>query len=371
MTAICVRLAAGLALLGGCSSSGVPNPFATTWDGAVVSPADTGGATSMRCSSGSTDASGPEDADADAGSTDASAITRTSGCGTVPGPELGVPFGTAALEGAIQTMGRKPACCADGVCGAWSYARDYVVWLPKGYDNTKAYPLVFQGPGCGGAALNVLPLGDAGAQVIRVGLTPPPNDIQRVNLPGQGCFDDDDGDSSVDWVFYEDLYDRLAAHLCFDRNRVFASGNQGGGSFADALGCKYAGDAARPIRGVLVDNGGLPAEPLYAPTCTTSPMPGIWIFKTTSAAVVAASKRAISRAMVVNGCTTATTYDDATFEAFPIANNPAQVCQRIMGCPPPYPLVVCTLARGAQSGDEDVTSPAFSAFLSLFPPLDL
>ena len=209
------------------------------------------------------------------------------------------------------------------MCGAWSYQRDYFVWLPAGYDGTKAYPLVFQGPGCGAGGANVVPLGDAGAQVIRVGLTPPPNDIQRVVYPGQGCFDDDDGDSSVDWVFYEHLYDRLAAQLCFDRNRVFASGNQGGGRFADALGCKYAGDAARPIRGVLVDGGGLPAEALYAPTCTTKPMAGFWVVKTaTGAEPLAASKRAISRAMTVNGCTAAPTYDDATFEDFPIANGP-------------------------------------------------
>jgi len=298
-------------------------------------------------------------------------IGRTMGCGTLPGPELGMSAYGTTVRGTLQTVGVKPACCADGVCGAWSYEREYYVTLPKGYDGTKAYPLVFQGPGCGGGGENVLPLGDAGVEVIRVGLTPPPNEIQRVIYPGQGCFDDDDGDSSVDWAFYEDLYDKLAAKLCFDRNRVFASGNQGGGRFADALGCKYAGDPARPIRGVLVDGGGLPAEPLYTPTCTTKAMAGFWVFKTNIGdAVVAASKRAISRAMSVNGCATAT-YDDATFEDFPITNVGAHVCQRITGCPAPYPLVVCTREGSAQASDEAVTTPGFSAFLSLFPPLDL
>lgn len=35
--------------------------------------------------------------------------------------------------------------------------REYYVWLPAGYDPTRAYPLVFEGPGCGGKGTDVYP----------------------------------------------------------------------------------------------------------------------------------------------------------------------------------------------------------------------
>jgi poly(3-hydroxybutyrate) depolymerase len=93
--------------------------------------------------------------------------------------------------------------------------------------------------------------------VIRVGLSPSAYwQAYHATNPGQGCFDDADGDNSVDWVFYEDLYDRLAGQLCFDRNRVFVAGEgRSGARLADELACKYAGDVTRPVRGVMSNAG--------------------------------------------------------------------------------------------------------------------
>ena len=36
--------------------------------------------------------------------------------------------------------------------------------------------------------------------VVRVGLTPAPNSIGHGTNENQGCFDDKEGDDSVDWV---------------------------------------------------------------------------------------------------------------------------------------------------------------------------
>ncbi len=272
------------------------------------------------------------------------------------------------VVGTIPTMGTKPDDAADSTKGPWSYEREYFVTLPQGYDNSKAYPLVFEAPGCGGKGTDVYPLdNNVDNTVIRVGLTPPPNDIGHATNPNQGCFDDREGDDSVDWVFYENLYDKLAGQLCFDRNRVFSVGNSSGSWFSNELGCKYAGDATRPVRGVMPHSGGLPTDERYVPTCTKKPMAGMWVYEVADVNnPFATSKVAIDRAMVVNGCTCAT-YDTAQFDDFPIGGGIAgSTCKRITGCPDLYPLVVCGLPGTGRGGDDNVVNPGFSTFLKLF-----
>ncbi|HEY1533430.1 MAG TPA: hypothetical protein VGF76_05415, partial [Polyangiaceae bacterium] len=293
----------------------------------------------------------------------------TPGCGQVV-TQMG---GISAL-GTVQTMGSKPADAADSKKGPWSYEREYTVTLPVGYDPNQPYPLVFEGPGCGGASTSVIPLSDpnfdtpnVGNTVIRVGLKPPPNDIGHATNRNQGCFDDYDSNYSVDWLFYETLYDKLAAQLCFDKNRVFASGDGSGALFANELACKYAGDASRPIRAVLSNSGGLPPDPGAVPTCSMQPMAGMWVHKTNDMErPFTMAKDAIARAMHVNGCTVGTSYDDASFENFPIGGGkPDSTCKKIVGCPELYPLVVCAFVGSAQSADDDVTNPGFSKFIRL------
>jgi plastocyanin len=310
-------------------------------------------------------------------------VVPTPGCGLDPGQAVGM-----AVRGTIQTKGTKVPDCADSKCGAWSYLREYFVTLPLGYDNTKAYPVVFEGPSNGGTGQSVYTLSsgrlpannNVDNTVIRVGLTPPPTDIGHGISPCQGCFDDHEGDDSVDWVFYESLYDQLAGKLCFDKNRVFASGTGhycGGSWLANELGCKYAGDPTRPVRGVLTNNGGLPTDPRFVPTCTTKPMAGIWVFDSgIGLGDVSYYKVAIARAMQVNGCTLGTGFDDASLEDFPIgapatAALPDSTCQRIKGCPDLTPLVVCALPSNQISGNDNLVNPGFSTFIKLFenPPL--
>ncbi|HMJ50860.1 MAG TPA: hypothetical protein VK540_02260 [Polyangiaceae bacterium] len=302
-------------------------------------------------------------------------IVPTPGCGMDPGQAIG-----SAVRGTIVTMGTKPAGCADSACGAWTHTREYFVTLPTGYVNTKAYPLVFQGPGCGGTGTANYPLNDGmggpgsvGNTVIRVGLTPPPNAIGHATNPNQGCFDDKEGDDSVDWVFYENLWDKLAAVLCFDKNRVFASGNSSGAWFSNEVGCKYAGDPTHPIRAIMPNTGGLPTEPQYVPTCTNKPMAGMWIHEINDTTnPFSGNKVAIQRAMQVNGCTIGTNYDNAMFDNFPIAGgNPDTTCKKIRGCPEIAPLVVCALPGNGHGSHDNVANPGYSTFIKLFsaPPL--
>ena len=312
---------------------------------------------------------------------DITKVIKTAGCGTDPGI---MPAKTTMFT--IATMGTKPAkcgtagadpsnCCADSNCAPWMYNRQYFVTLPAGYDNTKAYPLILEGPGCGSDGQGVYPLTYMGANnvnntVIRVGLTPPPNAIGHATNPNQGCFDDKEGDSSVDWVFYEDLYDYLSTKLCFDRNRLFSAGNSSGAWFSNELGCKYAGDAKRPVRGIMPNTGGLPSQPQYEPHCTSMPMAGMWVGETMDPENAFSNNVfAINRAAGVNGCNpnTFTVAELPNDPNFPIGGGNADtVCKQVMGCPTLYPLVVCLLPGNQHASHDNVANPAFGTFVSLF-----
>jgi hypothetical protein len=297
-------------------------------------------------------------------------VVPTPGCGRDPGQAAGM-----LVQGMIQTMGVKSPDCADTQCGAWAYPRYYWMSLPSNYDNTKAYPLVLEGPGCGALGNDLLlnpALSDA---AIRVGLTPSA-DAQAFHpvSPGLGCFDDLEGDDSVDWVFYENLYDKLAAEVCFDRNRVFAAGTRSGARMANELGCKYAGDALRPVRGVMTHGPGLPVDTKYQPTCTTKPMAGMWVDQINNPDFVfAETMLAVTRVMGVNGCTIGTSYETAEFEPFPLSFSSSTPdttsCKMVKGCPGLFPLVICPLPiYNTRTDDQNVLVPGWMAFLKLFGP---
>jgi poly(3-hydroxybutyrate) depolymerase len=311
---------------------------------------------------------------------DITKVAPTTGCGQDPGFAA-----NTTTRFTIMTTGTKATDCADHTancapgptCGptAWSYTREYFVTLPTGYDKTKAYPLVFEGPGCGSNGQAVYPLTYMGANnvnntVIRVGLTPPPNTIGHATNPCQGCFDDKEGDDSVDWVFYENTWDHLASTLCFDKNRVFSAGNSSGAWFSNEVGCKYAGDSKHPIRAVLPNTGGLPSQPMYEPTCTNAPLAGMWIGETQDPENAFSNNVfAISRAAGVNHCTPSTfvTTSLPADPNFPIGGGNADtVCKMVSGCPTLYPLVVCLIPGMQHQGHDNVANPGFGTFISMF-----
>jgi poly(3-hydroxybutyrate) depolymerase len=347
----------GGAATGGSTGTGGDSTGGTSGSGGAVG---TGGAATG--SGGATDG-GPTDMSSDMTTmtNDITKVRPTAGCGMAP---------TGTGDQTIQTMGTKPTGCADSKCGAWSYPRQYNVVLPSGYVNTKAYPLVFEGPGCGGHEMDVYPLSlngnNAGNTVIRVGLNPPPNTIGHATNPGQGCFDDKEGDDSVDWVFYENLWDKLAGQICFDQNRVFASGNSSGAWFSNEVGCKYAGDATHPIRGIMPNTGGLPSQPMYEPTCTSKPLSGMWMGDIEDPENPFSNNIfAMNRAAKVNGCTT--TYEQNMNDPFPIGGgNAANQCKKFKGCPDLYPIIFCTVDNKTHDSHENMAEPGFSTFLQMF-----
>jgi polyhydroxybutyrate depolymerase len=304
---------------------------------------------------------------------DPTLVISTSGCGTEPTQALG-----EFVQYTIETSGEKEADSSDSIIdGPWTMTREYFVWLPPDYDPNHPYPLVIQGPGCGGTGVDVYSLspsngavaGDEGVNgsVIRVGLTPPPaSEFGHAEAPFQGCFDDKEGDDSLEWPFYEAVLDQLKAEVCYDENRVFASGNSSGAWLAEELGCKYAGTTdGYAIRAIAENSGGLPTDPAKVPACSNQPMAGFWIFEVNDGThPFNLAKYAINRAMQFAGCTIGVGYDDTMFESYPIGNGmPDDTCKKILGCPVDYPLVVCAMSGTGHGGHEDVANPGFATFI--------
>jgi hypothetical protein len=296
---------------------------------------------------------------------DITKVVPTPGCGMAPG-QTGMQM--------IMTSGTKDPDCAaklNGVkkCGPWMLNRQYYVNLPPNYDNTKAYPLMFEGPGCGGGGANLYNNGALSAFVIRIGMTPPPNSIGHGTNENQGCFDDKEGDDSVDWPFYTAVWDNLAARLCFDKNRVFVGGNSSGAWFSNELGCKFAGDAVHPIRAAMPNTGGLPDQTIWKPTCTTKGMAGMWVHGTGDTTnPFSGNIYAMNRAFTVNGFPAGTVYASALAnmsDPFPLGND-TMSCKRFKGGNPLFPMVVCPLPLNDHGGHESVVNPGWVAFIKLF-----
>ena len=418
---VVVGLVVGLASVCGCSSGGKP-PLTTgaagangtagvtgaggdpsgvsgaTGDASTTGDAGTTGAAGTAGTAGTTSTAGvkrhrgarrasrappaPAGTAGAAGATGSGDITKvapTTGCGVDPAgftPEM-------LIRQTVQTSGTKAPSCADKKCGPWSFQREYFVQLPTGYDRTKAYPLLFEAPGCGGTGRGLYALPDLASTVIRVGLSPSSEATQLLPTTtaatNQACFDDKDGDDSVEWPFYEAVWDKLASTICFDRNRVFAGGNSNGAWLANELGCKYAGDATHPIRGVVANTGGLPSEPMYKPTCTMKPMAGFWSHGVgDSVNPFSGTIYAMNRVLPFDGCAPAgVQYANAAFMPFPIttlipiSGTDSTSCQRYTGCDPTTPLVVCPLNLNDHSGHDAVVTPGWATFIKLFssPPL--
>ncbi len=384
----------------GTAGSGVSTAGSAGMSGSGAGGSSTGAAgSSPAAGSGTTAGSAGQGATAGAGGTgttvDVTKVWKSDACAAPKAPPAG--------KQTIMTSGTKAADCAAKLpntevmpmsangeprCGDWGkpsstwtnatvgdspawdpktpLPRDYWIVLPQNYDPAKAYPLVFQGPGCGGSGETVYPYNNsANNTVIRVGISPPNRAVGHGTHPGQGCFDDKEGDDSVDWVFYENLYDKLNMGVCFDRNRVFSGGDSSGSWFANEVGCKYAGDATRPIRGIMPNTGGLPNEAKWKPTCTDKPLSGIWIHEVgDSDNAFSGNKYAIARAMVVNKCQ-ANSYDEINTPVDPMMGGPA-ACKQIKGCPELYPLFVCPLPGTNHQSHPDTVNPAVSTYLQLF-----
>jgi polyhydroxybutyrate depolymerase len=284
---------------GANASTGSPSGSTGTSSG-TASGSPGSGTTAIAGSSGSTSATSGSAGDTTGMSSGSGSTGISSGdtAGTGTGASAGASGGTAGSSGGTDggggvttTDGGRPSGMSAG-CGqpppsteaigmavlhtmditglAQEYVagythRLYCTTIPKGYDPTKPYPVVFYGPGCGATAcegssftgrtdifyVQAISSADAkGATLVPPGSSP-------------GCFQTGRTSTvdSPELNYFDQVMAQVQANYCVDKGRTFAAGTSSGGWLSNYLGCARG----NVIRGIAADSGGIP---FAHPTCT-------------------------------------------------------------------------------------------------------
>ena len=127
--------------------------------------------------------------------------------------------------------------------------REYILYLPEGYDPEKAYRLVFTWHPWGGSAQQVAGNGPSGYYGLRGA-----SNGEAILVSPEGL---EFGGSGLGWGntngqdidFLEAMMERFDAELCFDKNRVFSTGFSFGGMMSNAVACSGLARAVAPMAG--------------------------------------------------------------------------------------------------------------------------
>jgi poly(3-hydroxybutyrate) depolymerase len=114
--------------------------------------------------------------------------------------------------------------------------RTYILRLPAGYSGDRAWPLVLALHPNGGSGIGYWDA-TTGARSIRSLARDKAIVVLPLARPMGGGFDWR-GDLPADLAFFDALMMRLEGKLCIDKQRIFAMGFSGGGSFSGVLACR-------------------------------------------------------------------------------------------------------------------------------------
>ena len=299
--------------------------------------------------------------------------------GSIPGPDAGSSSirpspgcNGSTWTGPLGQWVAQPSTCAQGVgnqgtdgCQAIPPGstvpamatqgspehRGWEVYVPKNYNPSKPYRVIYSGGGCGGGNwfqagtsaynYNTVDAGDA----IMVGLG------YDTYSHTPGCYDAADPQSN-DLQFFPWLQSQIESQLCVDMNHEFFSGFASGASLGQQLDCAFPDK----LRGFVVDRGCEPGDqPGVAgalPACVSKPTAALFVHDTNDAAEpLGCILPACARVLQQNGCTT-TSCDPASnppttsYTLPPGVRGGGARCVQFAGCPADYPVVFCTSNPG-------------------------
>jgi hypothetical protein len=137
--------------------------------------------------------------------------------------------------------------------------RTYYVRLPVTYDHTKAYPVVFYGPGCGASHSEDTPMmASIKSDAIHVFL------LQKGSCFSTGSY------PSPEVPYFNQALDEVQAKYCTDAGRVFVSGFSSGAWLSNVLACS----SGNRIRAIGTAAGGLNHSIVAGYKCPGDTAPG-------------------------------------------------------------------------------------------------
>jgi hypothetical protein len=293
--------------------------------------------------------------DANAGADDAASSNDgapPSEGGMLPGA-MPSPGCTKAPGQALQTFVPKQTMPGN---------RTYRVWLPAGYDPTRAYRTVYLGHGCGGNGGLVFPGLD---KIV---------DAVLVELVAVGsCFDNGNGTTnSPELVYFDEVSKEVAANFCVDQARSFIAGFSSGSWLSHLVGCARAGTGPGKIRGEITASGEWPNPP----PCTGPVAAMLAHNNPDDQNPFPAGMVARDHILKANNCGTTTvpySYDGVTPATATsggcAAKTPGcQPCVEYQGCTPGYPMVWCPTVGSTplHNNQEPITTVGLWHFIQRF-----
>ena len=248
--------------------------------------------------------------------------------------------------------------------------RAFSVRLPTGYDPNKAYPMVFQGGGCGNTdgtsgktgATKMIP-NDQGGEGIAIGLS-------YVYPDGAGACFADEYANTYELQYWDAVYKQVTENYCVDMGKVFIGGYSSGAwmaySMSFARGGKIRGMGAGaggiraerppesdvPFAAMMItglDDGGNPIHKTKNNTpCAGTEAEGCWNGQTicgfpgATDCVDTGSAAARDHILMRNGCVGNATEQYAQWPE----------CKKYTGCPAAFPVVYCMVPGGHTDGGE-------------------
>ncbi|HQY63632.1 MAG: hypothetical protein IPF92_19145 [Myxococcales bacterium] len=196
----------------------------------------------IRCGGDDPGASGDGGAQgADAPTATATATATATGTGTAPGDDggSGLPTTTPGCGVAAKP---SPAAGDKKTVDVGAAKRSYVLYVPAGYDPSRAYPVVFVFHGIGANGTQM-------SQFVKMQDYSAGNAI--VVFPdGAGGRWDIEGEQ--DLLFFDAMQKSLGATLCVNPQRVFALGFSYGAYMTNHLGCRRSS----AVRAIVAADGG-------------------------------------------------------------------------------------------------------------------
>jgi poly(3-hydroxybutyrate) depolymerase len=345
----------------GCSAGQEIGPVHTTLGGTAGAPGTAGAGTAGAGTAGAGMGTGG------AAAPDIHAVISGKGCGhDVPAMQVATKAGTPVGYTHFTVMGTGANLTATPLASK-AAPRTFWVRVPADYDQTRPYPLIYIGQGCGGyGSANTATYGlykevyGGNEQAIYVALDLPEDHAN------QDCYDNKDGLQSQEWEAFQLFTEFVDSNYCVDLNRIYVAGYRTGGWLANMWGCYFAGwpTPARKfaptyhLRGQAVVAGGEPPE---QPDCG-GPVAAIWIHdRNDYASLVSNDLAALARVGRMNGCDT--NHDDTTLQVpwHPEVTAIGDVCTKFPACPADYPVVFC-LTAGIWGAQDTRATAAFRLF---------
>ena len=238
--------------------------------------------------------------------------------------------------------------------GSWTN-RTYYLNLPANYDQTKAYPVLFGGGGCGGG---VVTNGDDGGFPVLPGNTPLAIQIGLSYVWPQGagaCFADGFSDTP-DLPYFDAILAEVEANYCVDKSKLFVAGYSSGAWESYMLGFARGGSV---LRGIATAAGGLRLA-ADRPPASGKPFAALLLTggSDTENPLTGPTGSALARDLVLqtNGCVgTATT---------PWPTYAGGACLQYTGCPAAYPVIFCNGGPPGHTDGGAAYKPAIWTFWS-------